>query len=279
MTGESGNLVVRARDALRDYIKAMPRPFAPPSGLPAISPTRGEIGRPKGFRQSSTPPISPLVGEMAGRPEGGAKGRGVSKSTRIKLEKNLPIASGIGGGSSDAAAALKALNRLWNAGLDEGELAEIGIRLGADVPMCLHAGPLVARGVGDEIEPLPGFPALGVVLVNPGAAVATPEVFRALRRPGNPPLPPLPERPDLDALVGWLRTTRNDLQEPAVGLAPSIAEALAEIEAERAAFARMSGSGATCFGLFGRQQDASRAATAIRGRRPGWFVAATSMLA
>ena len=216
---------------------------------------------------------------MPGRTEGGAKERGVCEPTRIALEKNLPIASGIGGGSSDAAAAFKALNRLWSAGLGEGELAEIGIRLGADVPMCLHARPLIARGVGDEIEPLPGFPALGVVLVNPGAAVATPEVFRALPSPGNPPLPPLPERPDLDALVGWLRTTRNDLQQPAVGLAPSIAEALAEIEAERAAFARMSGSGATCFGLFGRQEDASRAAMAIRGRRPGWFVAATSTLA
>lgn len=196
----------------------------------------------------------------------------------IHLEKNLPVASGIGGGSSDAASALKALNRFWDIGLDEPRLARIGRRLGADVPMCLAARSLIASGIGEMIETVPDMPTLPILLVNPGVSVATPTVFRALGSPVNAPLPPLPQGLDFEGLMQWFRATRNDLQAPATGHAPEIATALGEIEAESPAFARMSGSGATCFGLFASLADADRAAVAIRARRPDWFVVATQTL-
>ncbi len=114
----------------------------------------------------------------------------------IRLEKNLPIASGIGGGSSDAAAALRGLVKFWDLDIEHEALTRIGAALGADLPMCLAARPLVARGTGDELSPVAGFPALGLVLVNPGVAVSTPAVFSALQRRDNEKLPPLPRHLD-----------------------------------------------------------------------------------
>lgn len=194
----------------------------------------------------------------------------------ITLEKNLPIASGIGGGSSDAAAVLRALARHWRIDTD---LAVTGLKLGADIPMCLAAQPLIARGIGEIIEPVADFPALPLVLVNPGIAVSTPEVFRALANRENPPLPPLPSRLDLPSIVDWLRATRNDLEAPAKALAPVIGEALDALDRAGGVFARMSGSGATCFGLFETTSQADAAAKAIRQAQPGWFVAATMTVA
>ncbi len=193
----------------------------------------------------------------------------------IRLEKNLPIASGIGGGSSDAAAALNGLSHLWNLDIDEAGLTRIGLSLGADLPMCLEAKPLIARGIGDELSPLAGFPALALVLVNPGVAVSTPEVFKALSRRDNEALPPLPGRLDFHTIRNWLETTRNDLEPSAQAIQPTVGEALKALKKAGAAFARMSGSGATCFGLFETGNVAKRAAIEIRGRHPGWFVAAT----
>lgn len=193
----------------------------------------------------------------------------------IHLDKHLPVASGVGGGSSDAATALRALAGLW--GLDAGApgIAAIAASLGADVPMCLDGRPLVARGIGHELERLRAWPAFDVVLVNPGVAVPTPAVFRELARRDNPPLPPLPDRPDRAAALAFLSAARNDLEAPALSLAPQIGEALAALHAAGAGFARMSGSGATCFGIFD-DADAARAAMArIRSGRPGWFVEAT----
>ncbi|TIS55474.1 MAG: 4-(cytidine 5'-diphospho)-2-C-methyl-D-erythritol kinase, partial [Mesorhizobium sp.] len=164
----------------------------------------------------------------------------------IRLEKNLPIASGVGGGSSDAAATLNGLSQLWKLGIDEAGLARIGLTLGADLPMCLEAKPLVARGIGDELSPLAGFPALALVLVNPGVAVSTPEVFKALARRDNEALP-LPKRLDFHGIRNWLETTRNDLEPAARSIQPAIGEALKALKKADAAFARMSGSGATCF--------------------------------
>ena len=193
----------------------------------------------------------------------------------IRLEKNLPIASGVGGGSSDAAAALNGLARLWKLDIDELGLARIGLALGADLPMCLTAKPLIARGIGDELSPLAEFPALALVLVNPGATVSTPEVFKALSRRDNEALPPLPSRLDFHTIRNWLETTRNDLEPAARAIQPAVGEALQALKKAGAAFARMSGSGATCFGLFETGNVAKRAAIDIRGRHPGWFVAAT----
>ncbi|AZO31655.1 MULTISPECIES: 4-(cytidine 5'-diphospho)-2-C-methyl-D-erythritol kinase [unclassified Mesorhizobium] len=193
----------------------------------------------------------------------------------IRLEKNLPIASGIGGGSGDAATVLNGLSRLWALDINERELARIGLTLGADLPMCLKAKPLIARGIGEELSPLAGFPALALVLVNPGVAVSTPDVFKALSRRDNEALPPLPGRLDFHTIRNWLETTRNDLEPAARAIQPAIGQALSALNKADAAFARMSGSGATCFGLFETGNVAKRAAIEIRGRHPGWFVAAT----
>ncbi len=193
----------------------------------------------------------------------------------IALEKNLPVASGIGGGSSDAAAALRLLSRIWGLDIDAAELARIALSLGADVPMCLAAQPLVARGIGENVEPLPAFPSLGLVLVNPGVPVSTPQVFSALRERDNEPLPPLPARIDFHSLRNWLEATRNDLEAPAREIQPAVADALRALKRADAGFARMSGSGATCFGLYETGNVAKRAAAAIRARHPDWFVAAT----
>lgn len=196
-------------------------------------------------------------------------------AVHIRLDKNLPVASGIGGGSSDAAAALRALATHWALPLEHGALAAIGAGLGADVPMCLAARPLVARGIGERIEALRQWPDLHLVLVNPGVAVSTAQVFPRLACRENPPLPPLPVDPDFDAVLRWLRTTRNDLQSPARSLAPAIGAALEALEASGAGFARMSGSGATCFGLYESEAAAHKAASRIAGERPEWFVVAT----
>lgn len=193
----------------------------------------------------------------------------------ITLEKNLPVASGVGGGSSDAAAALNGLARLWSLDVDKAALAGIGLTLGADVPMCLARRPLVARGIGDDIETLPGFASLGFVLVNPGVAVSTADVFRELKNRENAPLPEPPRAIDFHGLRNWLDLTRNDLQQAAEELAPAIGAAIKALERAGSGFTRMSGSGATCFGLFETGNVAKRAAAQIRQRHPGWFVAAT----
>ncbi|CAN7417154.1 4-(cytidine 5'-diphospho)-2-C-methyl-D-erythritol kinase [Mesorhizobium amorphae] len=193
----------------------------------------------------------------------------------IRLEKNLPVASGVGGGSSDAAAVLRGLVHAWALDVDDAELARIGLALGADIPMCLAAKPLVARGIGDELSSVPDFPALGLVLVNPGTAVSTAEVFKALASRDNDVLPPLPSRIDFHSIRNWLEITRNDLEPAARAIQPAIGKALSVLNKAGAGFARMSGSGATCFGLFETGNVAKRAALDIRGRHPDWFVAAT----
>ncbi len=219
---DGGNLVLRARDALRAHCGAQ-----------------------------RTPPVA------------------------ISLEKNLPVASGIGGGSSDAAATLRSLSRLWSLDLEQSELARIGGQLGADLPMCLVAKPLVARGIGDELSMIAGFPSLGLVLVNPGVAVETPKVFAALDNAWNDRLPQLPAPFDFHSLRNWLEISRNDLAAPAQALEPAINAALAALRKADAGFGRMSGSGATCFGLYETGNVAKRAAAEIRKRHPHWFVAAT----
>lgn len=195
-------------------------------------------------------------------------------SAAIGLEKRLPVASGIGGGSADAAAVLRGFAR----GGEALPGAAAIMRLGADVPVCLAGRPARMRGVGEVLDPLPALPPLPLVLVNPGVAVATPAVFAALKRRDNPGLPALPARlADAAVLLGWLSTTRNDLEAPARGLAPVIGEVLDALAHAGAGFTRMSGSGATCFGIFATAPAAEAAAARIRAARPGWWVAATGL--
>ena len=196
-------------------------------------------------------------------------------SIRFTLEKNLPVASGIGGGSADAAAALLLLRAALGLAIHDDDLAAIGAELGADVPMCLSSSSLIARGKGTEIEKVSGLPVLDLVLVNPGVAVSTPEVFKALKQKQNPPLAALPARPDAAELINWLAQQRNDLQPPALTLAPAIGGVLSALERSGAILHRMSGSGATGFGIFAGSSQAQQAAAAIAAAQPGWWVTAT----
>jgi len=192
---------------------------------------------------------------------------------RIRLTKALPVASGIGGGSSDAAATLLALNDLWDLRFDDARLAALGLRLGADVPMCLAGRPARVTGIGEQVTLCPRLPDHALMLVNPGVAVATPQIFRGLTKRDNPPLPDLPSKwADLDHLIDWLAPTRNDLQATAEALAPAIGETLDVLRAlPGCRLARMSGSGATCFGIFADGAAANAAAATVRGMRPAWW--------
>jgi len=203
-----------------------------------------------------------------GRPAGG----------RFTLEKRLPVAGGVGGGSADAAATLRLLARLEGIEPADPVLAALALGLGADVPMCLASASARVRGIGEDLTPVPGLPPLGVVLANPGVAVATPAVFRSLAHRDNPPLPPIPPFVSGAELVAWLASTRNDLQAPAIRLEPRIGtaiEALARLDGAR--FARMSGSGATCFALFDDRAAAESAAASLRRAHPDWWTAAAAI--
>lgn len=193
-----------------------------------------------------------------------APGRGAA----LKLEKNLPVASGIGGGSADAAAALQALCALW--GIEGADLPALALQLGADVPVCLASTPARMQGIGEILAPAPLLPEFGMVLVNPGVAVPTPAVFKA-RQGGFSPAPALPAAwADADAMVADLRNCTNDLQEAAIGIAPVIGEVLDTLAAlPGAKLARMSGSGATCFALFANAAAAEVAAAEINV--PDWW--------
>lgn len=196
----------------------------------------------------------------------------------LRLTKRLPVASGIGGGSADGAATLRLLAAL--AGLDAAPLADLALRLGADGPMCLESRPLRAGGIGEVVAPLAGLPQLGLVLAHPGIAVPTAAVFRRLACPDNPPLPdPLPVWRDAAELARFLHTaTRNDLEAPALAEAAVIAEISAALRAsEGCLFARMSGSGATVFGLYADIEAAHRASAALAGDHPNWWVRAAGL--
>lgn len=192
----------------------------------------------------------------------------------IGLEKVLPVASGIGGGSADAAAVLRGFAR----GGEALPPPEAIAALGADVPVCLAGQAARMRGIGEVLDPVPALPALHLVLVNPGIALATPAVFAALDRRDNPALPALPARfADAAALLGWLSATRNDLEAPARRLQPVIGTVLAALSQAGAGLARMSGSGATCFGLFASATAAEAACARIRAAQPGWWAVATRL--
>jgi 4-diphosphocytidyl-2-C-methyl-D-erythritol kinase len=200
-----------------------------------------------------------------------AEAGGVRAEARLVLRKELPVASGIGGGSADAAAALRLLARLWRLEVPTPDLAALAMRLGADVPVCLAGRPARMQGVGEHLAALPALPACGLVLLNPGVPVATRDVF-ARRQPGfSRPLDLPPAWPDVASLVAALARAGNDLEVPAVGLAPAIGEALAALRADGdCMLARMSGSGATCFGLYASEAEAEAAAGRLA--RPGWWV-------
>jgi 4-diphosphocytidyl-2-C-methyl-D-erythritol kinase len=193
----------------------------------------------------------------------------------LVLEKHLPVASGIGGGSADAAAALRLLARLWALDVPPAAMMRLAAGLGADVPVCLVGRPARMAGIGDILAPAPGLPPSGMVLVNPGVALATADVFRA-RAGSFTPAAAWPESwLDAAAMARDLSTQKNDLEPPALALCPAVGAVLAALRAAPGCLlARMSGSGATCFGLFADPDAAARAGQGLQApwwRSAGWI--------
>lgn len=205
---------------------------------------------------------------------------GCAQGAAIALTKNLPVASGIGGGSADAAAALRGLVRLWDLTLSPASLREIALSLGSDVPVCLASMPALMEGRGEHVTPVGALPSAAMVLVNPGVAVSTAEVFRRLGRTASDeimssPSPPAAGWSDLDDLLRYLSRTRNDMEAAALAIAPEIGSVLAALRAHGALLARMCGSGATCYGLFESDAAAAKAADTILSANPQWWAVAT----
>lgn len=201
------------------------------------------------------------------------RGRGA----KLTLTKNLPVASGIGGGSADAAAALRGLNDLWREGLGEGALCDLAAGLGSDIPVCVLSRSAFMEGRGEVLRAAAPLPRLSMLLVNPGVAVPTRDVFARLEtRSGTAMTLPSDGFADAHALLRFLETTANDLEAPARNLQPVIGTVLTAIAAlPGALFTRMSGSGATCFGIFADDDSCQRAASVLQANNPGWWVAPT----
>ena len=204
---------------------------------------------------------------------------GIEPKAALTLDKNLPVASGIGGGSSDAAATLSALAELWELDLNDARFADLASSLGADVPVCLYGKTAWLGGIGEQIVPAFALPPVAVVLVNPGIPLPTPAVFKA-RNGAFSNTARFEDVPrDASALAVLLHERRNDLAEPAIRLAPVIAEVLRALEeTDGALLARVSGSGATCFALFETMAIAEVAAAELRDSHLGWWVASGRLL-
>jgi 4-diphosphocytidyl-2-C-methyl-D-erythritol kinase len=204
------------------------------------------------------------------------------KLGRFTLEKRLPVAAGLGGGSSDAGAALRLLARANGIARDDPRLFRAARRIGADVPVCLDPRPRRMRGTGEILSPPLTVPRLAAVLVNPAVAVPTREVFAQLglrpgasrKRAGRPQAAP----GDLDGVVAMLARQGNDLEAAAIKLKPVISRVLAALRRDPGCqFARMSGSGATCFGLFQSSRAAAAAARRLAAAHPRWWVKTTTL--
>ena len=199
----------------------------------------------------------------------------------VILDKRLPVAAGLGGGSSDAGAALKLARDALRLDLGDDALADIAATNGADGPMCLHARPAWAEGRGERLTPEPRLPSLPALLINPGVASPTGEVYRAYDAgpaAAAADRPPPPPAWDLEAVLDWLAARRNDLEDAAVGRAPAIAEALAAAGSlARVRLVRMSGSGATVFALFETPADAVAAGRALAATHPQWWITPTNL--
>jgi 4-diphosphocytidyl-2-C-methyl-D-erythritol kinase len=247
----------------------------PPASLSLAAPAKLNLylhvtgKRPDGYH---------LLDSLAAR--GLAQAMGRTADVALHLTKNLPVASGIGGGSADAAACLRGLARLWD--IDPGDPIVLGVAagLGADIQVCVQGRAAYMGGIGTEIALAPELPPAGLVLVNPGIGLSTPAVYRARQGGFSPPArfdaPPA----DAAALAALLAERNNDLTDAAVSLVPEIATVLGAIGADKTCLlARMSGSGATCFGLYADVDAASAAGALLKRDHPGWWVAPGRLLA
>jgi len=189
---------------------------------------------------------------------------GIDKGAMIHLHKEIPVAAGLGGGSADAAATLRALNQLWELDLELDELARIGLSIGADVPACVYSRPLRMRGIGEWIELIDNFPAFNAILINPGVKVSTGKVFEAFDETQPAELKEAKGRgPNV---LDWLSREPNSLERPAMRVQPKIKKALQWLDRQDGVdLVRMSGSGASCFAIFEDDADAEKAADAYEG--------------
>jgi 4-diphosphocytidyl-2-C-methyl-D-erythritol kinase len=202
---------------------------------------------------------------------------GCEPAFRIALEKNIPVAAGVGGGSADAAAVLRALCRIWDADPFSSDVMGLAAALGADIPVCLMDRPARIAGTGEHVVPLPDVAPLPILLVNPGVPLATAEVFSAYRYdPGRPAAPDVLRTASADELLEMLADRRNDLDAPARECCPSVADVIAALEAlPGCRLARMSGSGPTCFAAFEGVAACARAEAELRVQHPDWWVMET----
>lgn len=197
----------------------------------------------------------------------------------IEIDKRIPVAAGLGGGSADAAAVLRGLGSLWQLDLPLQRLRALAAPLGADLAVCLGGSAARVGGVGEELAPL-SLPSLHLLLVNPGIPVATADVFGRVTPPYEQPLEMPASLAHRDAVAETAQRFGNSLRAPAISLCPTIAQALDDLSAlPSCRMAQMSGSGATCFGLFDDAEAAVAAEAALRALRPGWFVRACRSLA
>ncbi|WP_457646464.1 4-(cytidine 5'-diphospho)-2-C-methyl-D-erythritol kinase [Profundibacter sp.] len=192
----------------------------------------------------------------------------------FSLEKHLPTAAGIGGGTADAAAALRAVAQLRGVDMPADVLP-----LGADVPVCLRGCSTRMSGIGEELADVDGLPDIWAVLVNPRVGVSTPEVFKRMQRKDNAPMPDqIPAFETVRDLAGWLAEQRNDLEAAAIEVQPEVAKVLVALRRVKGQLlTRMSGSGATCFAIFGDEQSAKGAAQEISTQHPEWWVRNTRL--
>ena len=204
---------------------------------------------------------------------------GVEPSVKIHLTKNLPVASGIGGGSLDAAATLMGLCQYWNYTPNKILLFQLANNLGTDVPACLFGRASVVSGIGDELVPAPTLPESWLVLVNPGVPVSTSQVFKRYKKKFSTPAKFVQSPKYTSEFVDQLLDSSNDLTEAAIAEAPIISEVIKNIQScNGSLLTRLSGSGATCFGIFEHQTDAKVAALSLAEKFPRWWVRATPLL-
>jgi len=245
--------------------------FATSSGLSL------EIDGPFGSQLKTEP--NNLVLEAA---RGLAQLCGIKKGARLQLTKNLPIASGIGGGSSDAAATLKGLIQLWEVQPNNQDLHDLALKLGADVPACLSARSAFISGVGEIVSKTNHLPLCSIVLVNTGTPISTPTVFKnfiksqaKFSKPRRVNFSPR----NLIEFVSTLETCQNDLDQVAQALCPEIAQVLGELrESHGALLSRMSGSGATCFAIFANPEEATAVSLDLKQRHPSWWIKAGTLI-
>ena len=203
----------------------------------------------------------------------------IEEGAQLTLTKNLPVASGIGGGSANAAATIRALVRLWDVQPSNLDFSALALSLGADVPVCLYGRVAFMSGIGEKIQPAPQIPPAYLVIVNPGITVSTPAVFKARKGPYSEPVKKTHESDSLPDFTRQLASRCNDLTAPAIAMAPVIGRVLSSLDsAKDCLIARMSGSGATCFGIFEMESQAKKAASRIEMMHPGWWIKTANLL-